>query len=232
MKLTCRSWGAEAMFRMLQHNVSPGVAEKPEELIVYGGTGRAARNWECFEKILATLQRLGDDETLLIQSGKPVGVFRTHADAPRGLLVNSQIRGRNIYRTLIFLSYPLMVVAVGIIWRWLYDEKVGLINYLLRSLGIDPDEFRNRPVNELSVGQQQRVAAARALIGKPSLLIADEPTSSLDSDARHAFVRLLHTEARQSNATIVFVSHDRSLESEFDRVVELSAINRVASTVS
>ncbi|MHC4137362.1 MAG: urocanate hydratase [Planctomycetota bacterium] len=79
------------MYRMLQHNVSPGVAEKPEELIVYGGTGRAARNWECFDKILATLQRLGDDETLLIQSGKPVGVFRTHPDAPRGLLVNSQI---------------------------------------------------------------------------------------------------------------------------------------------
>jgi urocanate hydratase len=79
------------MYRMLQHNVSPGVAENPEELIVYGGTGRAARNWECFEKILATLQRLGDDETLLVQSGKPVGVFRTHPDAPRGLLVNSQI---------------------------------------------------------------------------------------------------------------------------------------------
>ncbi|MHC5049678.1 MAG: urocanate hydratase [Planctomycetota bacterium] len=90
-QLTCGSWGAEAMYRMLQHNVSPGVAENPEELIVYGGTGRAARNWECFEKILATLQRLGDDETLLVQSGKPVGVFRTHPDAPRGLLVNSQI---------------------------------------------------------------------------------------------------------------------------------------------
>jgi urocanate hydratase len=79
------------MHRMLRHNVSPGVAEKPEELIVYGGTGKAARNWECFDRILATLERLGDDETLLVQSGKPVAVFRTHKDAPRGLLVNSQI---------------------------------------------------------------------------------------------------------------------------------------------
>jgi len=76
---------------MIQHNVSPGVAEKPEELIVYGGTGRAARNWACFDAILETLERLGEDETLLVQSGKPVGVFKTHADAPRGLLVNSQI---------------------------------------------------------------------------------------------------------------------------------------------
>ncbi len=90
-KLTCLCWGAEAMFRMIQHNVSPGVAEKPEELIVYGGTGRAARNWESFHKILDTLKRLRDDETLLVQSGKAVGVFKTHPDAPRGLIVNSQI---------------------------------------------------------------------------------------------------------------------------------------------
>ena len=90
-ELTCPNWGAEAMFRMIQHNVSPGVAEKPEELIVYGGTGRAARDWESFDKILETLKRLRDDETLLVQSGKAVGVFKTHPDAPRGLIVNSQI---------------------------------------------------------------------------------------------------------------------------------------------
>ena len=90
-ELSCRHWGAEAMYRMIQHNLSPEVAENPDELIVYGGTGRAARNWECFDKILETLKRLGEDETLLIQSGKPVGVFKTHRDAPRALLVNSQI---------------------------------------------------------------------------------------------------------------------------------------------
>jgi len=76
---------------MIQHNLDPAVAENPDELIVYGGTGRAARNWACFDRILETLKRLGPEETLLVQSGKPVGVFRTHADAPRGLLVNSQI---------------------------------------------------------------------------------------------------------------------------------------------
>src|SRR5262245_17277141 len=79
------------MYRMLQHNVSPAVAERPEDLVVYGGTGKAARDWKCFDAILGTLKRLKEDETLLVQSGKPVAVFRTHKDAPRGLLVNSQI---------------------------------------------------------------------------------------------------------------------------------------------
>ncbi len=89
--LHCRSWLTEAAYRMLQNNLDPDVAERPEELVVYGGIGRAARNWACFDKILETLRTLGDDETLLIQSGKPVGVFRTHADAPRVLLANSNL---------------------------------------------------------------------------------------------------------------------------------------------
>jgi urocanate hydratase len=77
--------------RMLMNNLDPEVAERPEELIVYGGAGKAARNWECYRAIVATLQRLGDDETLLVQSGKPVGVFRTHADAPRVLIANAHL---------------------------------------------------------------------------------------------------------------------------------------------
>ena len=76
---------------MLQNNLDPEVAEHPQALVVYGGIGRAARDWPCFDAILATLRRLGDDETLLVQSGKPVGVFRTHADAPRVLLANSNL---------------------------------------------------------------------------------------------------------------------------------------------
>jgi urocanate hydratase len=88
-RLHCCGWVQEAAFRMLQHNVSPEVAEKPAELIVYGGTGKAARNWECFEAILEALRILRDDETLLVQSGKPVGVFRTHEWAPRVLIANS-----------------------------------------------------------------------------------------------------------------------------------------------
>src|SRR6185312_16940596 len=88
-ELSCKSWLTEAPFRMLQNNLDPEVAENPAELVVYGGIGRAARNWECFDAILRSLRELNDDETLLVQSGKPVGVFRTHADAPRVLIANS-----------------------------------------------------------------------------------------------------------------------------------------------
>ena len=90
-ELTCRSWLTEAPFRMLQNNLDPDVAERPEDLVVYGGIGRAARDWACFDAILESLKTLGDDETLLVQSGKPVGVFRTHADAPRVLIANSNL---------------------------------------------------------------------------------------------------------------------------------------------
>ena len=90
-KLTCRSWLTEAAFRMIQNNLDPEVAENPAELVVYGGIGRAARNWECFDAILEALKSLGDDESLLVQSGKPVAVFRTHADAPRVLIANSNL---------------------------------------------------------------------------------------------------------------------------------------------
>ncbi len=87
--LTCKGWPQEAALRMLMNNLDPEVAEKPEELIVYGGTGKAARNWECFEKIVSSLKRLEDNETLLIQSGKPVAVFKTTKSAPRILIANS-----------------------------------------------------------------------------------------------------------------------------------------------
>ena len=90
-QLSCKSWLTEAPFRMIQNNLDPDVAENPAELVVYGGIGRAARDWECFDAILESLKTLGDDETLLIQSGKPVGIFPTHADAPRVLLANSNL---------------------------------------------------------------------------------------------------------------------------------------------
>jgi urocanate hydratase len=90
-QLSCASWQIEAAYRMLQNNLDPAVAEKPDELVVYGGIGKAARNWPAFEAILATLKSMKPDETLLIQSGKPVGVFRTHAGAPRVLIANSNL---------------------------------------------------------------------------------------------------------------------------------------------
>jgi urocanate hydratase len=89
--LSCRSWLTEAALRMLMNNLDPDVAERPQELVVYGGIGRAARDWEAFDRIVAALRRLGDEETLLVQSGKPVGVFRTHEEAPRVLIANSNI---------------------------------------------------------------------------------------------------------------------------------------------
>ncbi len=89
--LNCKSWLTEAPFRMLQNNLDAEVAENPAELVVYGGIGRAARDWDCYDKILDALKTLGDDETLLVQSGKPVGVFPTHADAPRVLIANSNL---------------------------------------------------------------------------------------------------------------------------------------------
>lgn len=90
-KLSAKSWLTEAPLRMLMNNLDPDVAENPDELVVYGGIGKAARNWECFDAIVETLKNLNGDETLLIQSGKPVGVFKTHADAPRVLLANSNL---------------------------------------------------------------------------------------------------------------------------------------------
>jgi urocanate hydratase len=89
--LSCKGWHQEAALRMLMNNLDPAVAERPEELIVYGGSGKAARNWACYERIVATLRRLANDETLLVQSGKPVGVFRTHAEAPRVLIANAHL---------------------------------------------------------------------------------------------------------------------------------------------
>ena len=90
-EISCRNWLIEAAYRMLQNNLDPEVAENPDALVVYGGLGKAARNWECFEAMLVALRRLGEDETLLVQSGKPVGVFRTHVDAPRVLIANSNL---------------------------------------------------------------------------------------------------------------------------------------------
>ncbi|MGH8162038.1 MAG: urocanate hydratase, partial [Gammaproteobacteria bacterium] len=89
--LSCQGWVQEAALRMLHNNLDPRVGENPKELVVYGGIGRAARNWECFDAIVATLKRLENDETLLIQSGKPVGVFKTTEQAPRVLIANSNL---------------------------------------------------------------------------------------------------------------------------------------------
>ena len=91
---TCKGWHQEAAMRMLMNNLDPEVAENPDQLVVYGGTGRAARSWEAFDAIVRSLRELENDETLLVQSGKPVGKFRTHDEAPRVLIANSNLVGQ------------------------------------------------------------------------------------------------------------------------------------------
>src|SRR6187455_936286 len=92
--LSCKGWPQEAALRMLMNNLDPDVAERPEDLVVYGGTGKAARDWASFDVIVRSLLALENDETLLVQSGKPVGVFKTHTHAPRVLIANSNLVGR------------------------------------------------------------------------------------------------------------------------------------------
>jgi urocanate hydratase len=110
--ISCKSWQQEAALRMLMNNLDPDVAERPEDLVVYGGIGKAARNWECFDAIVRCLRELGNEETLLVQSGKPVGVFRTHAEAPRVLISNS------------------MLVPAWATWEHFYElDRKGLMMY-------------------------------------------------------------------------------------------------------
>ena len=90
-KLNCKNWQIEAPYRMIQNNLDPDVAENPDELVVYGGKGKAARNWDCYNSIISTLKSMNEDETLIIQSGKPVGVLKTHETSPRVLIANSNI---------------------------------------------------------------------------------------------------------------------------------------------
>src|SRR4029077_4781708 len=90
-EISCKGWQQEAALRMLMNNLDPEVAERPDDLVIYGGSGKAARNWDCFDAIVRSLRSLEGDETLLVESGKPVGIFRTHPGAPRVLIANSNL---------------------------------------------------------------------------------------------------------------------------------------------
>ncbi|HEY5775447.1 MAG TPA: urocanate hydratase [Xanthomonadales bacterium] len=127
--LSCKGWHQEAAMRMLMNNLDPDVAEKPDELIVYGGTGKAARNHECLERIISTLKRLENDETLLIQSGKPVGVFRTHEEAPRVLIANANLVPRwgnwDVFREL--EKKGLTMYGQMTAGSWIYIGSQGIV---------------------------------------------------------------------------------------------------------
>jgi urocanate hydratase len=135
--LSCRGWTQEAALRMLMNNLDPEVAERPEDLVVYGGTGKAARNWEALEAIVRTLRRLGDDETLLVQSGKPVAVFRTHSHAPRVLIANSNLVGRwatwDVFREL--ERQGLMMYGQMTAGSWIYIGTQGILQGTYETFG-------------------------------------------------------------------------------------------------
>ena len=128
-QLSCKNWLSEAAYRMIQNNLDPEVAEHPEELVVYGGTGRAARNWECFDQILASLVDLESNQTLLVQSGKPVGVFETHEGAPRVLIANSNLVGHwatwDVFEELD--RQGLMMYGQMTAGSWIYIGSQGIV---------------------------------------------------------------------------------------------------------
>lgn len=136
-KISCKGWQQEAALRMLMNNLDPDVAERPEDLIVYGGTGKAARNWECYDAIVRELRNLGGDETLLVQSGKPVGVFRTHPGAPRVLIANSNLVGRwatwEHFREL--ERKGLMMYGQMTAGSWIYIGSQGIVQGTYETLG-------------------------------------------------------------------------------------------------
>ena len=135
--ISCKGWHQEAALRLLMNNLDPDVAERPEELVVYGGTGKAARNWECFDAIVRELKNLGADETLLVQSGKPVGVFRTHTGAPRVLIANSNLVGRwatwDYFREL--ERKGLMMYGQMTAGSWIYIGSQGIVQGTYETLG-------------------------------------------------------------------------------------------------
>ena len=128
-QLTCKNWITEAAYRMIQNNLDPDVAERPEDLVVYGGIGKAARNWESFDKILSCLINLEEDETLMVQSGKPVGVLRSHKNAPRVLIANSNLVGRwatwEHFREL--EAKGLMMYGQMTAGSWIYIGSQGIV---------------------------------------------------------------------------------------------------------
>jgi len=135
--ISCKGWHQEAALRLLMNNLDPDVAERPEDLVVYGGTGKAARNWECYDAIVRELKVLGNDETLLVQSGKPVGVFRTHASAPRVLIANSNLVGRwatwEHFREL--ERKGLMMYGQMTAGSWIYIGSQGIVQGTYETLG-------------------------------------------------------------------------------------------------
>jgi len=203
---SCRSWLTEAAFRMIQNNLDPEVAENPQSLVVYGGIGRAARDWACYDRILEVLQALGDDETLLIQSGKPVGVFRTHADAPRVLLANSNLvpHWANWEHFNELDRKGLMMYGQMTAGSWIYIGTQGIVQGTYETFaeagrqhygdhGRNPTPWRGRWILSAGLGGMGGAQPLAASFAGASSLLIECQQSSIDFRLR---TRYLDVQAR------------------------------------
>lgn len=194
-ELTCRSWGAEAALRMLLNNLDAEVAEDPANLVVYGGTGKAARDWEALGSIVATLKRLAPDETLLVQSGKPVGVFRTHARAPRVLIANSNLVGRwadwDEFRRLEELG--LMMYGQMTAGSWIYIGTQGILQGTYETFAASArahfgGTLEKRLVVTAGLGGMGGAQPLAATMNGAACLVADVEEARIDFRLRTRYV--------------------------------------------
>jgi urocanate hydratase len=204
--LSCRGWQQEAALRMLMNNLDPEVAERPEQLIVYGGIGKAARNWECYDAIVAALQRLEGDETLIVQSGKPVGVFRTHENAPRVLIANSNLVPHwgtwDEFRRLDALGLTMYgQMTAG---SWIYIGTQGILQGTYECFAAVArqrfdNSLRNRLVVTAGLGGMGGAQPLAATMNEATALIADVDRTRL---VRRLEKRYLDEEAPSLDAAI------------------------------
>ena len=192
---TCKTWAAEGALRMLMNNLDPEVAEIPDELVVYGGTGKAARNWECFHAIVKTLQRLEADETLLVQSGKPVGVFRTHERAPRVLIANSNLVGNwanwDHFRKL--EEAGKMMYGQMTAGSWIYIGTQGILQGTYETFAASAKahfggSLRNRLVVTGGLGGMGGAQPLAATMNEATCLAADIDPARIDFRLRTKYV--------------------------------------------
>ncbi|MCU1350550.1 MAG: hutU [Acidobacteria bacterium] len=205
-EISCRGWQQEAALRMLMNNLDPEVAERPEQLIVYGGIGKAARNWECYDAIVDTLRRLGNDETLLVQSGKPVGVFRTHENAPRVLIANSNLVPHwatwDEFRRLDALGLTMYgQMTAG---SWIYIGTQGILQGTYECFAAVAkqhfgDSLRNRLVVTAGLGGMGGAQPLAATMNDATCLVAEVDRTRIQ---RRLDKRYLDEEAPSLNAAI------------------------------
>ncbi len=227
-KMSCRGWQQEAALRMLMNNLDPEVAERPDQLIVYGGTGKAARNWECYDAIVATLKRLKNDETLLVQSGKPVGVFRTHENAPRVIIANANLVPHwstwDEFRRLDALGLTMFgQMTAG---SWIYIGTQGILQgtfecFAALARARFNDTLRGKLVVTAGLGGMGGAQPLAATMNEGTALIAEVDRSRIQ---RRIEKRYLDEEARSLNEAI-----DRALRAR--HAGEAISIGVVANAV-